>query len=907
MRRAVLWAVASATLAASWGARGAEGAALPPLPAGTQRLTARVPGVQVYVHDGRVVALYGRPMNGAGTPEAAALAWLEQNGDAFGVPGLDLRLEGADLIQEGRFTVFTYRQYLMGTPVEFGTARVLVLNGAANTVVYAGAKLAQAPERGLAEPRLDAAGALRALQKEQRFAALAFAQPELVVFYGEGDRPSWIPAVRCWKIGGFNGDNANPYGVSVFIDAATGAVVQVRDEIHRTDIVGTVTGLATPGVRPDVETNPPSSTPIGRIRVGVVGGGTSITGVTGEYAITHEGVEPVAVATNLGLGEWSRVVPRVGPALSASRTVIPPGPADLLINPAPAEHLTSQVNAMLVVTRTHDYFKDRAPTFTGLDIPLTTNVNLAATCNAFFTNAGGLSVNFYGAGNGCVNTAYSTIVSHEYGHFVVNRRNLAQEAFGEGFGDTLALMVWDTPVGGQDLRGPGTYVRDVEAANQQYPCAGPIHLCGQVLAGTWWDIRRNFGAAFGSEPGLEMARQRQVAWAMITLGGEGGNSASPRTAVEVLMVDDDDGNLANGTPNYGLICPAFARHGIACPAVQMLDFRFPDGRPSITSPTRPTVIRVTVAPITASPEPGTGTVFYRSAGGSFASVPMTEAAPNQYDASIPAQPCEARVEYYFRAMTADGRVQLNPADAPISVYSAVSAFAESTVADLNFETDPTPGWTVTNEPGLTTGAWERGRPEGAGLRNDPPRDYDGSGQCWLTENRFGNFDVDGGPTRLTTPAYDLTGGADYHVSYARWILSSDGERDALLIEVSADDGVTWGELETVPTEARGWVARDFRIADVVPVTATVRFRFSVSDNPSDSMTEAAIDAFRVYGFDCRARCPVDLDGDGAVTVQDFLGYLQLFAAGAGRADLNQDGTINIQDFLAFLSAFSAGC
>ena len=38
-------------------------------------------------------------------------------------------------------------------------------------------------------------------------------------------------------------------------------------------------------------------------------------------------------------------------------------------------------------------------------------------------------------------------------------------------------------------------------------------------------------------------------------------------AIEVLTVDDDDGDLGDGTPHYAEICAAFAAHSIDCPGV----------------------------------------------------------------------------------------------------------------------------------------------------------------------------------------------------------------------------------------------------------------------------------------------------------------------------------------------------
>ena len=49
------------------------------------------------------------------------------------------------------------------------------------------------------------------------------------------------------------------------------------------------------------------------------------------------------------------------------------------------------------------------------------------------------------------------------------------------------------------------------------------------------------------------------------------------------------------------------------------------------------------------------------------------------------------------------------------------------------------------------------------------------------------------------------------------------------------------------TASGGWEQMRFRVADYVVPTAQVRVRFSVSDAPNDSITEAGIDAFNVNG------------------------------------------------------------
>jgi hypothetical protein len=54
-------------------------------------------------------------------------------------------------------------------------------------------------------------------------------------------------------------------------------------------------------------------------------------------------------------------------------------------------------------------------------------------------------------------------------------------------------------------------------------------------------------------------------------------------------------------------------------------------------------------------------------------------------------------------------------------------------------------------------------------------------------------------------------------------------------------------------------------------------------------------------------CRADLDGDGELTLFDFLAFQNLFDAGDPIADFDGDGELTIFDFLAFQNAFDAGC
>ena len=78
---------------------------------------------------------------------------------------------------------------------------------------------------------------------------------------------------------------------------------------------------------------------------------------------------------------------------------------------------------------------------------------------------------------------------------------------------------------------------------------------------------------------------------------------------------------------------------------------------------------------------------------------------------------------------------------------------------------------------------------------------------------------------------------------------------------------------------------------------------SYVDIGSFGTAEQVVGIAFVWDLDCRA----DLDGDGDLTIFDFLAFQNLFDAGDTAADFDGDGELTIFDFLAFQNAFDAGC
>lgn len=557
-------ALSAAAIMMFWASTAQAGAADSKVPTATQRLQARHPGLQARADAEGEITIFGRPMYLAETPEKAAAGFLAESADALGVTAPDLRIDWQVALGSGNATVFAYRQYVEGLPVEHAIARLLVYSGPRSAVVYASGRLVNIPVDALDRGETDGTAAVATVRSLPDYAGLVeWSTPQLVVYAGESDGVRRRP-VRAWKFTAHTDQTFDFHAYTFFVSANTGRFIFARNEIYNAvPIFGRVTGLASPGIRPDVADNVPIHVALPELTVVSEFAAAVDTDRGGEYVLENAAPGPVEVTAEL-TGPWVNVRTSQGSPLQLTQTVTPPGPAVFVFNTAPSEFTTAQVNAFLHTVGTHNFFKDRQPAFTGIDRSITVNTNIAFTCNAFFTPVG-LSINFFNAGDGCVNTAFSSVVAHEYGHFIVHQLSLAQGAFGEGFGDCVAILSYNDPIIGRDFFGPGTSVRDIVAADQQYPCSNENHVCGKVLAGIWWDLKLGMQSTLGAEDGLQAARQLFTDWSLITLGGKFRNGAHPGTAIEVLTADDNDGDLGNGTPHEQDICSAFAAHNIPCP------------------------------------------------------------------------------------------------------------------------------------------------------------------------------------------------------------------------------------------------------------------------------------------------------------------------------------------------------
>ena len=259
-----------------------------------------------------------------------------------------------------------------------------------------------------------------------------------------------------------------------------------------------------------------------------------------------------------------------------------------------------------------------------LSAQLTANVNLNQVCNAYWN---GSTLNFFKSGGGCGNTGELPSVSlHEYGHGLDSNDGTGsppENGSGETVGDwTASLAVHLSCIGsgflGGNCGGYGngctacTGVRDIDWAKHvantpstvqnftQTTCPQPsannpnyVGPCGRhaistgittnkreghcesyISSQSLWDLANRDLPSPGSGGAWSISDRlwyltRATTTSFFTCTTGAGTWASDGCAAGTLfrtfrVADDDDGNLANGTPHGGAIFAAFNRHNIAC-------------------------------------------------------------------------------------------------------------------------------------------------------------------------------------------------------------------------------------------------------------------------------------------------------------------------------------------------------
>ena len=231
-------------------------------------------------------------------------------------------------------------------------------------------------------------------------------------------------------------------------------------------------------------------------------------------------------------------------------------------------------------------------------------VNIDSTCNAFSSS---YILGFFHAGGGCRNTGeIRDVVHHELGHTWdrFDGNEITNGAMSEWKGDLLSLIMSGDSCVGESFSITSfktttcNGVRDIDeraSGRTDHPvtpgvcptcatltratnnCGTGSHCLGEITGQASWHLLRNLltGADYitgaplpAGNPALPPETARWILERLMVAGGPAMQTWDPLAAgVSVydalMLMDDDDANLANGTPHAAYINAAFSHHGVA--------------------------------------------------------------------------------------------------------------------------------------------------------------------------------------------------------------------------------------------------------------------------------------------------------------------------------------------------------
>jgi hypothetical protein len=477
------------------------------------------------------------------------------------------------------------------------------------------------------------------------------------------------------------------------------------------------------------------------------------------------------------------------------------------------------------------------PTETLFNNAINTNVNYStSTCNAFYTTSP-LSINFYSAGGGCINTATeASIPIHEYGHHVTVQTYLAHSqsvpgSLQEGFSDCQAASYLDSNLIGANWQGPGTAIRNLNNTCQ-YPssCGTQVHSWGLVIGGCYWHTRIQFANAYGA-----------AGKAMLDGYLYKHFHATPDDQVDVLvewlLLNDTDANLANGTPDADKFYQGFTvQHSVPFPIPLMSIGHAPIA--DTMDQLQAYQIHATAAPSGVFPGATitSGQVFYSVSGSAYSSVPMSLSG-SEYVGLIPVQGPGKIISYYLQFTDSAAHSEKLPSGGALSPFSFKTFRTQTFTPFFTDDFEVASGWTSAQVAGQND--WQNnvmGNPNHAW---DPPSAYSGT-RVWGNDLSPSGFNGNYGNNvnnNLTSPTLNCTGQSNVSLVFHRWLTVEDGAFDHARIRVSNNNGVSYTTVWENPAGSgtqhfidTAWTQHSVNISGLADNQAQVRVRFElVSD------------------------------------------------------------------------------
>lgn len=337
-----------------------------------------------------------------------------------------------------------------------------------------------------------------------------------------------------------------------------------------------------------------------------------------------------------------------------------------------------------------DWLESRRPAHSLLDETIEARVNRGdVRCNAYYT---GGTINFARTSGRCANTGrLADVIYHEVGHGVHHYGLLAGGFAGdlsEGTADYISATINDDSRVGLGFFGRDTVLRDV-GPDRRYPddFRGQVHNDGRIWSSFLWNLQDDWQQTYGEDVGAEMVDEL-----MLDTMAQGPFMTTVGDAV--ILADDDDGDLSNGTPHACELKDLLDEHGLGPGAMGVvslehdpietagsydpgypLSFGLYDAMPDCSGLDRDTVaLWYTIDEVNDADAndafiegegeesgPASGPGYVSEGGATWTRLDLAEAT-SVYEGTIPRQLATTRVTYFIEARSTDGSERLRSHD-----------------------------------------------------------------------------------------------------------------------------------------------------------------------------------------------------------------------------------------------------
>ncbi len=410
--------------------------------------------------------------------------------------------------------------------------------------------------------------------------------------------------------------------------------------------------------------------------------GDFYTDVDGNFLIPHSGTSPIAVTVNLRGQRIAQVRPLAGTQLSQTISVTPGTAAQFqLATRTPPEFMRSQTDSYYHVNKVNEWIRSLLPPSPSLDRIDLMRIDVndqSFACNAAYK---GLRMYMFASGSSpvgnCNNSAFSEVLYHEWGHGLddvfggVNGNN-TREGLSEGWADILGVYLIDRAAVGSGFGNPAlgrSAINKVQYSAFSCTQVSP-HCAGQSFVGFAWQFREALANS------MTRARAITISENIVLPAIATDPATQPAAILEIFLIDDDDGDLNNGTPHFDELKTAALAHSIPYPKrLGMISHT------ALSTTNRPMAPRIVRAQILA--QSGTISSAKLQIVGSTARPMILTASANQYIAILPGAPAASTVGYWIEATLSSGQPLRFPTTGAINYL-----VTEEQALDATYRIDP---------------------------------------------------------------------------------------------------------------------------------------------------------------------------------------------------------------------------